>query len=75
MVSEELIQRVYQEFDVRALPADEQDLYVDLDQVRGNVDAVPRLENTIRRANHGEWYGLNPMVAALKSPAKRKSTR
>ena len=50
MVSEELIQRVYQEFDVRALPADERDLYVDLDQVRGNVDAVPRLENTIRRA-------------------------
>jgi hypothetical protein len=46
----DLVQRVYREFDIRALQPERQELYVDLDQVRGNIDAVPRLENTIRRA-------------------------
>ncbi|MFH1920286.1 MAG: hypothetical protein ABIP48_10430 [Planctomycetota bacterium] len=46
----DLVQRVYREFDIRALRPEQQSLYVNLDQVRGNIDAVPRLENTIRRA-------------------------
>ena len=46
----DLVQRVYRKFDITALRPEQQELYVDLDQVRGNIDAVPRLENTIRRA-------------------------
>jgi len=46
----DLVQRVYRKFDITALRPEQQELYVNLDQVRGNIDAVPRLENTIRRA-------------------------
>lgn len=29
----------------------------------------------LQYVNHGEWYGLNPMVTAIKSPGKRRPTR
>ena len=51
MADADLAQRVYREFSPEPLPPDRQtDLYVDLDEVRGKMDAVSRLERTIRFA-------------------------
>jgi len=47
----DLAQRVYREFSPEPLwPERQADLYVDLDEVRGNMDTVSRLEKTIRLA-------------------------
>ena len=47
----DLAQQVYREFSPEPLPPERQaDLYVDLDEVRGNMDTVSRLEKTIRFA-------------------------
>ena len=45
-----LIRRIYQQFATRALTADEQSLYVDLDPARGDVNVAQRLERSIRLA-------------------------
>jgi hypothetical protein len=47
----DLAQRVYREFSPEPLAPERQgDLYVNLDEVRGNMDTVSRLEKTIRLA-------------------------
>lgn len=51
MADASLAQRVYREFSPEPLPPERlKELYVDLDQARGSMETVPRLERTIRLA-------------------------
>jgi hypothetical protein len=51
MADANLAQRVYRKFSPEPLPPDRhEELYVKLDEARGNMDAVSRLERTIRFA-------------------------
>ena len=48
---DDLLQRNYAEFDPVPLTADQKDLYVELDELRGDADVVERMKRKIRLAN------------------------
>lgn len=48
---DDLLQRIYAAFDPLPLTADQKDLYVELDELRGDADVVKRMMAKIRLAN------------------------
>jgi hypothetical protein len=54
-MNEQTIQKVYRVFDPSPLTADQTDLYVELDPVRGNAGVVKKLSSIISRADDGVY--------------------
>lgn len=66
---------VYQQFDPAPLRADQTDLYVDLDEVRGSMDLVNRLANRVRLANKATSQVLAGHRGSGKSTELRRLQR